>query len=65
MKVAIIGSRNITVEHLEDFLPENITEIISGEANGVDISAKNYALTYNIKLVEFSPPTNYMAVLPL
>lgn len=55
MKVAIIGSRNIIVEHLEDFLPQNITEIISGGAKGVDTSAKNYALTHNIKLVEFFP----------
>lgn len=30
MKVAVIGSRNLTVTNLEQFLPKEITEIVSG-----------------------------------
>lgn len=54
MKVAIVGSRNLTVD-LKKFLPENIKEIVSGGAKGIDTFAKNYALENNIKLVEFLP----------
>lgn len=44
MKIAIIGSRDITVPDLEPYLPENTTEIISGGARGADACAKAYAL---------------------
>lgn len=30
MKIAIVGSRSITVNNLGDYLPENTTEIVSG-----------------------------------
>ena len=49
MKIAIVGSRSITVNNLGDYLPENTTEIVSGGAIGVDRSARNYAKTHNIK----------------
>ena len=58
MKVAIIGSRNLGVIDLENFLPENVTEIVSGGARGVDTCAREYALTHNIKLTEFLPDYN-------
>ena len=35
MKIAIVGSRSITVNNLGDYLPENTTEIVSGGAIGV------------------------------
>lgn len=55
MKVAIIGSRNLGVIGLENFLPENVTEIVSGGAKGVDTCAREYAEKHNIPLTEFLP----------
>lgn len=58
MKVAVIGSRGLFVNNLEKYLPECTTEIVSGGAKGVDTSAKEYALSHNIKLTEFLPEYN-------
>lgn len=55
MKVAVIGSRGLTVNDLGKYLPEDITEIISGGAIGVDKCAREYALDHGIKLTEFLP----------
>ena len=55
MKVAVIGSRGLWVDRLEDYLPEGVTEIVSGGARGVDTCAKNYALHHGLKLTEFLP----------
>ncbi len=55
MKVAVIGSRNINVENLGEYLPENTTEIVSGGAKGVDICAREYAEKNGIALKEFLP----------
>ena len=58
MKVAVIGSRNLTVEDLGQYLPEGITEIVSGGAKGVDTYAREYALAKGLKLTEFLPDYN-------
>jgi hypothetical protein len=55
MKVAVIGSRGLSVTYLGRYLPENTTEIVSGGAKGVDTSAREYALAHGIKLTEFLP----------
>ncbi len=55
MRVAVIGSRGLRVDHLEDYLPEDVTEIVSGGARGIDTCAKNYALAHGLKLTEFLP----------
>lgn len=55
MKVAVIGSRGLTVNDLEKYLPAETTEIISGGARGVDTCAREYALSHGIKLTEFLP----------
>ena len=55
MKVAIIGSRNITKINLEEYVPKEATEIVSGGAKGVDTLAKEYALSHGIPLREFLP----------
>lgn len=55
MKIAVIGSRNLTVSCLERYLPQGVTEIVSGGARGIDSCAKEYALKNGIKLTEFLP----------
>ena len=55
MKVAVIGSRNLKVDDLGKYLPEGVTEIVSGGARGVDTCAREYALANKIKLTEFLP----------
>lgn len=55
MKVAVIGSRGLTVRNLEKYLPESVTELVSGGARGIDSCAKAYALKNNIPIKEFLP----------
>ena len=55
MRVAVVGSRGLKVEHLENYLPEGVTEIVSGGARGVDTCAREYALSHGLKLTEFLP----------
>lgn len=55
MKVAVIGSRGLEIENLEEYLPKETTEIISGGAKGIDTCARNYAKSHGIKLTEILP----------
>ena len=55
MKIAIIGSRNLIVENLEKYIPDNCEEIVSGGADGIDKCAKDYANKLKITLKEFFP----------
>lgn len=55
MKIAVIGSRNLTVKDLKQYLPENVTEIVSGGAAGIDSCAREYARANGMKLTEFFP----------
>ena len=45
MKVAVIGSRGLTISNLGDYLPRDTTEIISGGAKGVDTCARDYCIS--------------------
>ena len=58
MKIAIIGSRNLVVNNIGDYLPKGVTEIVSGGAKGIDTCARIYAIKNNIKLTEFLPNYN-------
>ena len=53
--MAIVRSRGLRVNDLEAYVPDGVTEIISGGAKGVDTSAREYALSHGIKLTEFLP----------
>lgn len=55
MRVAVIGSRGLTVNDLGKYLPEGTTEIVSGGARGIDTCAREYAISHGIKLTEFLP----------
>lgn len=58
MKVAVIGSRNLIVYNLKDYLPAETTELISGGAKGIDMCARKYAIENKLKLTEFLPKYN-------
>jgi hypothetical protein len=55
VKVAIVGSRGLKISNLGNYLPDSVTEIVSGGAKGIDTCAKEYALSNGIKLTEFLP----------
>ena len=70
MRVAIVGSRNITDddknEKGEDYwyekicasIPKNCTEIVSGGADGIDSLAERYAKERGLMLKVFYPEYN-------
>ena len=55
MKLAIVGSRNLTNVALESYMTEQVKEIVSGGAVGVDRRAADYAREKGLKLTEFLP----------
>ena len=55
MKIAVIGSRNLTIKNLGQYLPKETTEIVSGGAKGIDTCAREYALAKGLRLTEFLP----------
>ena len=55
MKVAIVGSRGLSVEDFSPYLPPETTEIVSGGAKGVDQIAKAVAKELGIPFTEFLP----------
>jgi len=58
MKLAIIGSRSIKSIQLEGIVSNEVTEIVSGGAKGVDALAKEYASEKKIPITEFLPNYN-------
>ena len=55
MKIAVIGSRTLSVNNLDELIPTECTEIVSGGARGVDSSAAAFARARGIMLTEFIP----------
>ena len=55
MKVAIVGSRGLLVEDLGQYLPDAVTEIVTGGAKGIDSCAMRYAEVHQIRLVTLPP----------
>lgn len=55
MKIAIIGSRNLSLPSLDRILPPDVTEIVSGGAKGIDRDAEAYAKTHGLKITIFYP----------
>ena len=55
MKVAVIGSRSITSYPLDEVIPADTEEIISGGARGIDTLAREYAQAHGIPCTEIRP----------
>ena len=55
MKVAVVGSRNLTNIEIGRYISEDVNEIISGGAVGVDSCAAEYARINGLKLTEILP----------
>lgn len=55
MIIAIIGSRDLWVEDLSAYIPQQATEIVTGGARGIDRCAEEYANKNGIKLTVFLP----------
>ena len=55
MKIAIIGSRNMTACDFGCFLPKECDEIVSGGASGIDTCAARFAKEKGLKLTIFLP----------
>ena len=55
MKLAVIGSRSITSLPLEEVIPADTEEIISGGARGIDTLAREYAQAHGIPCTEIRP----------
>ena len=54
MKLAIIGSRNLSID-ISNLVPNNADTIISGGASGIDKVAKKFALDNHLEYIEFAP----------
>ena len=54
MRVAVVGSREVIVENIGEYIGD-CDEIVSGGARGVDSCAAEYARKNSIKLTEFPP----------
>ena len=65
MKIAVIGSRNITVNNIADYFSYE-DEIVSGGAVGVDKCTAEYARKNGLKITEFLPQyENYGRAAPI
>ena len=58
MRIAVIGSRKLHIDDLGKYLPDGVTEIISGGAKGIDADARAYAQQHGVKLTELLPEYN-------
>jgi hypothetical protein len=66
MKIAVIGSRGLIVCDLENYLPAETTEIVSGGARGIDTCARFFAHKNGLKITEFLPDyEKYGKIAPL
>jgi len=55
MKLAIVGSRNLSNIDIEKYISNKVKEIISGGAIGVDACAKEYVDKHGLQFSEIVP----------
>ncbi len=66
MKLAIIGSRSLSKISLDAYIPQGVTEIVSGGADGIDTLARGFANAHDLPLTEFLPEyTRYGRAAPI
>ena len=58
MKIGVVGSRNLTINELEKYVPSGCEKIVSGGAAGIDKCAAEYARRQGIELLEILPDYN-------
>ncbi len=58
MKLAIIGSRALSQITIDEYIPQGVTEIVSGGATGVDTLAREFANRKGLPFTEFLPRYN-------
>jgi len=55
MRLAVVGSRSLSRVDITGYIPDNVTEIVSGGALGIDACAKDYAEGHGMMLTEYLP----------
>ncbi len=55
MKIAVIGSRDLEINNIGEYIPEGTVEIVSGGACGVDACARIFAQKNKLRITEFLP----------
>ena len=55
MKLLIVGSRSISEFDIENYVPSDVSLIITGGANGVDLIAEKYADKHRISKLVLRP----------
>lgn len=55
MKIGVVGSRNLTINELDKYVPSKCEKIVSGGAVGIDKCAAEYARRQGIELLEIFP----------
>ena len=55
MRIAMVGSRKLSVADVLRDLPDDADEIISGGARGVDAAVREFAMQQRILLLESLP----------
>ena len=55
VRIAVIGSRSLSVDDLGLYIPAETTHIISGGARGIDTCARKYARLKGILYSEYLP----------
>lgn len=55
MRLAVIGSRSLSMVNLDEYIPDGVEVLVSGGAVGIDSLVRRYAEAKGISLVEFLP----------
>ena len=53
MKVAVFGDPDLQIQRLEDYLPQGVTELVSGRSGKVDDCTRAYAKAHGLPLRSF------------